>query len=717
MRNKSISIATIFTAGSVAIVLIVLAISVNIAGYFFSRDSMSSFYSSAKTELTIFSDTITMFFKSKEAELNVFSDSPEVKAADESIHSFVNESGAVHILEYQKSLTEERIRTLCKRFAAFDKDIAEIYLGTKWGGYATNFDGSMNGGYDPRKRGWYEKASGGSGKVMITDAFASTVGATVVGITRCIYDSDNNFIGNSSIEVSLQTLTQVLHMVDLGAGSFLIMAEGNGTILADSHLTENNFKNINEVNIPGLEELFASDKEQKRIKIDGNVYLAETIKNSETGYTIAAFCPLSTVYKNFYATLNTIVFASLFMAVVIAIITAFVTNKTIRPLKKISGSIVEFSNQMAAGKADLKQRIDVKAISEVGSVADGFNAFSQKLQDIITNMKHSKNALLSAGDSLRKGTQDTGAAITQIASSIGGVKDSVSFQNASVEQTAQTMSEIISNVDSLGALVEKQSSVVQQASSAIEEMVGNISEVNRSVDKMASSFGILASDAESGAKTQESLQVQIKQIDEQSKLLTEANSVISSIAEQTNLLAMNAAIEAAHAGEAGKGFAVVADEIRKLSETSSAQSKTIGEQLKHIQDTITAVVSSTQKGVEGYARLASEIRETDGLVQQIKFAMSEQQIGSSQITDSLHDMNESTYSVQSASQKMSDESKVVMDEVNALKDRAYSIRNSMEEMAKSASKISETGHTLTSISEIVEKSIGNIGSQVDQFSV
>ncbi len=160
---------------------------------------MSSFYSSAKTELTIFSDTITMFFKSKEAELNVFSDSPEVRAADESIHSFVDESGAVHILEYQKSHTEERIRTLCKRFAASDKDIAEIYLGTKWGGYATNFDGSMNGGYDPRKRGWYEKASSGSGKVMITDAFASTVGATVVGITRSIYDGDNNFIGNASI--------------------------------------------------------------------------------------------------------------------------------------------------------------------------------------------------------------------------------------------------------------------------------------------------------------------------------------------------------------------------------------------------------------------------------------------------------------------------------------------------------------------------------------
>ena len=106
-------------------------------------------------------------------------------------------------------------------------------------------------------------------------------------------------------------------------------------------------------------------------------------------------------------------------------------------------------------------------------------------------------------------------------------------------------------------------------------------------------------------------------IEQQSKMLQDANTAIASIAEQTNLLAMNAAIEAAHAGEAGKGFSVVADEIRKLSETSTNQSKTIGAELNKIQDTIKEVVSVSSETNTAFSAVSQSISETSEIIQQI----------------------------------------------------------------------------------------------------
>ena len=562
-----------------------------------------------------------------------------------------------------------------------------------------------------------------AGADFVSDPTFSTVTNSVLQhYSVPVYNKNHRPIGALVMVISGNTIYDTIANIDLGGGMHpsVINYKTSATIANANEGTDEQDtgdQQLDETVGLGLvlSHIFQGLEGVEEF-VDPNIHahlIASYKKVPNTTWTVFAVAPYAVYFAALTAMQGRLSIVMLVSIIVSSIIVILLVSLLIKPLKLVKTSITT----IASGNADLTQRIPNASNDEIGDVVKGFNGFVEMLQGIVTNLKDSKGGLQVVNEELQASTQDASASITQIISNIESVNTQIMNQAGSVTETAGAVNEISSNIESLERMIETQSACVTQASAAVEEMIGNINSVNNSVGKMISSFSHLTDNSNIGIATQNNANEKIMRIEEQSKMLQDANIAIANIAEQTNLLAMNAAIEAAHAGEAGKGFAVVADEIRKLSETSTDQSKTIGTELQKIQDTIGEVVSVSNETNTAFAAISQSITETSQIIEQIKAAMEEQQIGSKQIIDALQSMNNSTSEVKVASSEMTAGNKQILSEIEKLQTATDVIKDSIQEMHTGAQRINETGAALSSISGKVGDSIQQIGSEIDLFKV
>lgn len=561
------------------------------------------------------------------------------------------------------------------------------------------------------------------GKTYVADPAINPVTNVLFQIYAVpVFDNNKRPIGCLTANVYGEVLSKKIEQVTFGISDSHVQVVNRvtGLTVASNHFEQVlSFQSVSqdadEGIRPVLEKLIAGETGHSFFvnPANGMKMLAAYRPVPGSDWAVLGVCGHADFYSEISRMTSIIGTLSIVMLLVAFVAVGASMSVSLKPLKTVKVAV----DDVASGDADLTKRIPNKGEDEVSDVVEGFNKFMVKLQDIISQIKGSKSQLGNVGLRLKSSTEDTASSITQILANIDSVHSQITNQSNSVHETAGAVNEIASNIESLEKMIEKQSAGVSDASSAVEQMIGNIHSVNKSVEKMSTSFNELSQNAHNGVQVQMNVNSKIEQIKDLSETLQEANTAIAAIAEQTNLLAMNAAIEAAHAGEAGKGFSVVADEIRKLSETSTDQSKTIGEQLTHIQNAINEVVEASEQSSAAFNSMASKVTETDELVREIKAAMEEQNEGSKQISQALNSMNDSTIEVHTAGQEMAEGNKAILEEVHNLQNATGVMQESMGEMSIGAKKINETGEALRSIAAELERSIEEIGTQIDQFKV
>ena len=643
----------------------------------------------------------------------------QLQQASVSIDSFLQKPGVIvrdtaglflrttSSVEHQQQELNELIKDDPSIYCLYFADTVPMDQG---GSFISSDGWIPDNDYDKSTRDWYAAAVKASALILTDPYVDETTGSLVTTVAMAA--REGGFLkGVVGIDIMLDTMNEVVQKLRLSKGGLSFIIDKNGDYLTNedaSKILNANFFN----DYPALKgcksELGSTFVD---LKAGGGYYLAGSPIEKSNGWIFVTVGKSSELFEMLKKTIFIITTMAI-VGVVVSLLIAFVlATGIVRPIKTVDTTV----NQIASGNADLTQRLPVDSNDEIGSLETGFNKFVEKLQEIISQIQCSKENLNDVHESLGASVHDASSSITEILSNIESVGNQVGSQVNAVSQTSAAVAEIAENINSLERMIEQQASGVSVASSAVEEMIGNISSVNASVEKMAESFEKLEENSRNGIEQQQFVNRQVSEVSEQSKTLQDANHAIASIASQTNLLAMNAAIEAAHAGEAGKGFAVVADEIRKLSETSSEQSKKIGAELHKIVETINGVVEASAKTSESFAQVSELIAATDELVRQIRSAMEEQQTGSKQILDSIKIMNDNTFEVKTASHEMKEGNQMILSEVQNLQNTTLVIKESMQEMSAGAKSMNQTSAALSEISTQVADSITKIGQEIDLF--
>lgn len=569
-----------------------------------------------------------------------------------------------------------------------NKSVLNVFVGFEDTSYLESNGSIPKAGYDPRTRGWYQKAVAAPGAVYSEVYIDDGTKQPTVSIAQKIINN-GQLVGVVAIDLSLADYREMAAKVKMGHTGYAFILDEKGDFLAHPNLTfGDNIMKINNGTFADAGKGFLSGKVTLSKSIYNGVekaYVSAPI--GESGWVFVVGVPTAEVFESVTRLGNISLVASLVSLLILAGIIIGVTTGIVSPIKQLSIVVT----QLAQGnlRVETVQLAQGATQDEIGDLTKNIHHMKMQFSNLVQQVASSSEHVASAAQQLTASAEQSAQVATQVAQTISNIAQGADEQMGAlgtvvhvVDQRATSIDQIASKTESVAMTAEQAADKAQSGTQSVEKAVEQMSTIEQTVTQSAAV---------------------VTKLGERSQEIGQIVETISGIAEQTNLLALNAAIEAARAGEQGRGFSVVAEEVRKLAEQSALATK-------QIETLIAAIQEDTEQAVVAMGNGTREVKTGSQVVRESGLMFGEILTMVSNVSQQVQDITASVQEVSAGGQDIVN----VMDDLEKIGKETAS---QTQTVSAATEESSATAEEIASSSQILAKMAHELQQEISKFKV